>query len=303
MVESSFTDQNSSNNNNNNNQLDLVSLNDSDDINNDNETYKIAFRNTLLSIAVSLVFGAGLWAVAGPTVGQEFFAGYIVEKSLSVDNLFVFLLLFNFFEIPQMYQNRILTWGIYGSVIMRAIMIAIGSAALHKFRGISLVFAGVLMYSAVQVLVDVEEEMEQDDVDNLRMNPVVMLSRFICDSNDSCDIDAFDDSDHSNPVVTFSRTLFPSTDAFDGDKFFTFENGIKKATPMFVCMIAVELSDVIFAVDSIPAVFGVTEVRAIYLKIVAVKSSSKISLFSFLGDDDCLNRILWWSFLLICLRF
>lgn len=246
---------------------------DDDDDDEEEQTYKTAFRNTLLSIGVSILFGAGLWMTAGQVVGEEFFAGYIVEKSLSVDNLFVFLLLFDFFDVPSSYQNRVLTWGIYGSVIMRSIMIALGAAALQNFRGILLIFAGILIYSALQVLVDVE----QDEYDNtaaaangggatsndLSFNPVVMLSRSLCESNDSCDIDEFDNDDGAlaNPVVMFSRSLIPSTTAYDGDRFFTIENGVKKATPLFVCMVAVELSDVVFAVDSIPAVFGVTEVR------------------------------------------
>ena len=223
------------------------------------ETYQIAFRNTILSIAVSILFGACLWFTAGPQVGEEFFAGYIVEKSLSVDNLFVFLLLFDFFQVPSQYQNRILSWGIYGSVVMRAIMIGVGATALQHFRGILLVFAGILIYSAVQVLVDVEDELVEKRHD-LHANPVVQFSRYLCESNDSCDIEDFDDEELENPVVMVSRSLFPSTKTYDGDRFFTMEDGIKKATPLFACMVAVELSDVVFAVDSIPAVFGVTEV-------------------------------------------
>jgi predicted tellurium resistance membrane protein TerC len=230
------------------------------------ETYKTAFRNTILAIAVSVLFGAGLWATAGPVVGQEFFAGYIVEKSLSVDNLFVFLLLFDYFQVPTPYQNRILSWGIYGSIVMRAIMIGLGAAALMNFRGILLVFAGILIYSAFQVLVDVRDD-DNETENDLSNNPVVMFSRYLCDSKDSCDLDEFDENQNdsrANPVVIFSRSLFPSTNVYDGDRFFTIEDGIKKATPLFVCMIAVELSDVVFAVDSIPAVFGVTEVSEEY---------------------------------------
>ena len=224
-----------------------------------NEMYKNAIRNTLLSIAVSIMFGAGLWITASPSVGEEFFAGYIVEKSLSVDNLFVFLLLFDYFQVPLAYQGRVLNWGIYGSIVMRAIMIALGAAALQNFRAILLVFAGILIYSAAQVLVDVEENQDETSKD-LSSNPVISLSRYLCESNESCDIDAFgDDVDDRPAVVMFSRSLFPSTSMYDGDRFFTVEDGIKKATPLFVCMVAVELSDVVFAVDSIPAVFGVTE--------------------------------------------
>jgi predicted tellurium resistance membrane protein TerC len=224
----------------------------------ENGTYAIAFRNTILSIAVAILFGAGLWFTAGPITAEEYFAGYIVEKSLSVDNLFVFLLLFDYFQVPRQYQSRVLTWGIYGSVIMRTIMIGLGATALQNFHGILLVFASILIYSAIQVLVDVEEEiMEQEN--DLSGNPIVKFSTFLCESSETCNIDDFEDKDLTNPVIVLSRSLLPSTNKFDGDRFFTMEDGIKKATPLFVCMIAVELSDVVFAVDSIPAVFGVTE--------------------------------------------
>jgi len=159
-----------------------------DKLHNDEETYRISIRNTILSIAVAVAFGAGLWAWAGATVGQEFFAGYIVEKSLSVDNLFVFLLLFDFFQVPPAYQGRVLTWGIYGSVVMRAVMIGLGAAALKHFHGVLLIFAAILIYSSVQVLVDVEEQQQAD----LSSNPVVRFSRSLCESNDTCDVDHFD---------------------------------------------------------------------------------------------------------------
>ncbi|KAL9179387.1 hypothetical protein ACHAXT_008677 [Thalassiosira profunda] len=190
------------------------------------DAYAEAIQRTIFYIAIAAAFGAFLW-MNDPSEGEEFFAGYILEKSLSVDNLFVFLLLFDYFKVPAPYQERILTWGIYGSVVMRSIMIGLGAAALQNAHEILLVFAAILIYSAGQVLFDVEDEKEED------------LS--------------------ANPVIKLSRNLFPSTDSYDGDRFFTFEDGVKKATPLFICMVAVELSDVVFAVDSIPAVFGVTE--------------------------------------------
>ncbi|KAL7529175.1 hypothetical protein ACHAXR_002831 [Thalassiosira sp. AJA248-18] len=193
---------------------------------NEDATYYVAIRNTTFYILIAIAFGTLVW-INDPSAGEEFFAGYIVEKSLSVDNLFVFLLLFDYFKVPEPYQGRILTWGIYGSLVMRAIMISLGSAALSNFHEILLVFAAILIYSADQVLYDVEDEDEED------------LS--------------------ANPVIRISQSLIPSTDVYDGDRFFTVEAGVKKATPLFICMVAVELSDLVFAVDSIPAVFGVTE--------------------------------------------
>lgn len=227
-------------------------------------------------------------------MGQEFFAGYIVEKSLSVDNLFVFLLLFDFFKVPPAYQNRVLTWGIYGSIVMRALMIGIGAAALEHFRGVLLIFAGILVYSALQVLLDVATEEAENSQNNnddtqqhngIKNNPVVLMSRFLCDSNDTCDVDQFDDeSGTTHPVVLFSNSLFSSTSEYDGDRFFTItEDGIRKATPLFVCMVAVELSDVVFAVDSIPAVFGVTEVSKGRLDCLHCTTINLVVLL----DDPC----------------
>ena len=196
------------------------------------DVYEKAISQTLLWVGLATVFGLGLIQTVGVKTGEEFFAGYIVEQSLSVDNLFVFLLLFDYFKVPVPYQNRVLNWGILGAVVMRGIMIGLGAAALTRFHAILLVFASFLVYSSFQTLsglVKGEQEEEEADVGD--------------------DI-----------VVRLSRKLFPSTDHFDGDRFFTMVDGVKKATPLLLCMVAVEISDVVFAVDSIPAVFGVTEV-------------------------------------------
>lgn len=194
----------------------------------DSQSYSRAIERTLAWVGAACVFGAGLVAFYGSEVGEEYFAGYLLEQSLSVDNLFVFLLLFEYFKVPAKFQDRVLNWGIYGAVIMRALMISIGAAALKEFHQILLVFAAILLYSSVQFFVNDGED-DDEDVDN-------------------------------NAIVKFSKNLINSTNRFDGDRFFTIEEGIRKATPMLICTIAVEISDVVFAVDSIPAVFGVTEV-------------------------------------------
>lgn len=196
----------------------------------DNEVYRQAIQRTLLWVALASAFGGGLWYFAGSEIGEEFFAGYLVEQSLSVDNLFVFLLLFDYFKIPLQSQDKILNWGIYGAIVMRAVMIGVGAAALENFHAILLVFAGILVYSSGKILVDAMDDGDDDEEDM---------------SNDA--------------IVQFAGKLIDSTDQFDGDKFFTIIDGIKYATPLFICMIAIEISDVVFAVDSIPAVFGVTE--------------------------------------------
>jgi TerC family integral membrane protein len=196
----------------------------------DNYSYQDAIQRTLGWVGAACIFGGGLWAVAGSNTGQEFFAGYLVEQSLSVDNLFVFLLLFEYFKVPLAYQDRVLNWGIYGAVVMRAVMIGLGAAALQNFHAILLLFAGILVYGSAKFFLDFGGEEKEEDPSQ-------------------------------NSIVLFSRSLIKSTDDFDGDRFFTLVDGVRMATPLFICMIAVEISDVVFAIDSIPAVFGVTEVR------------------------------------------
>ena len=134
--------------------------------------------------------------------------------------------------MPLSSQDRVLNWGIYGAVVMRAVMIGVGAAALEKFHAILLVFAGILVYSSAKTLIPSDDDDDEEE-----------------DLNE-------------NAIVKFSRNIIDSVDDFDGNKFFTMVEGVKKATPLFICMIALEISDVVFAVDSIPAVFGVTSVSS-----------------------------------------
>ena len=195
-------------------------------------SYKRAVMRTAAWVSAAVVFGGAIWTLVSPELGEEFFAGYLVEQSLSVDNLFVFLLLFEYFQVPLAYQDRVLNWGIYGAIVMRGIMISLGVTALENFHQILLVFAGILVYSS---------------------------AKFFLDDNNNDEKEEEDPSENS--VVQFSKALLPSVDYFENDRFFTVVDGIRRATPLFICMVAVEISDVVFAVDSIPAVFGVTEVR------------------------------------------
>jgi len=200
------------------------------------EEYLRSIKRTLIWVAAACAFGASLSVLDSPKTTEEFFAGYLLEQSLSVDNLLVFLLLFEYFKIPTAYQNRILNWGIIGAIFMRAIMIGAGAVAIQEFHAVLLVFASILIYSSGKVLLGGDDDEEEDFSENM--------------------------------IVQFSNKLIQSTNKFDGDRFFLVENGIRLATPMFLCMVAVELSDVVFAVDSIPAVFGVTEVSIIPLVCV-----------------------------------
>lgn len=220
-----------------------TSLNDSSDLNgtgaedavlqsslldgDNGNVYKTAIRRTLFWVGAAIGYGFLLIFVAGPETSGEFFAGYLLEQSLSIDNLLVFLLLFEYFKVPMEYQNRVLNWGIIGSIVMRATMIGAGAVALQKFHEVLLVFAAILLFSSAKVILGEDDEEDQD------------LSQ--------------------NEIVKFSNKIISSTDKFDGDKFYTEIDGVLKATPMLLCMITVEISDVVFAVDSIPAVFGVTE--------------------------------------------
>lgn len=197
-----------------------------DDQEGDASLYKKAIRRTLYWVAAAIGYGFLLIFAVGPETSGEFYAGYLLEQSLSIDNLLVFLLLFEYFKVPLEYQNRILNWGIIGSIVMRATMIGLGAVALKEIREVLLVFSAVLIYSAYNVIAG-----EEDDEEDLS----------------------------ENAIVKFANNLFKSTDKFDGDRFFTQIDGIRTATPMLLCMIAVEISDVVFAVDSIPAIFGVTE--------------------------------------------
>jgi len=220
-----------------NNKINSISTNESEILNGDalistvvdddqQDSVKSAITNTIFTVGATGIFGSLLWLTMGNQAGEEFFAGYLIEQSLSVDNLFVFVVLFEYFQVPEKSQNRVLKWGIFGAMAMRAIMVTLGLAALESFKPLLLVFASILVFSSFKILVGEEEE--EEDMSE-------------------------------NSIVKFSQSLFDSTDYYDGERFFTLEDGIKKATPLLICLIAVELSDVVFAVDSIPAVFGVTE--------------------------------------------
>jgi TerC family integral membrane protein len=197
-----------------------------------NYSYRDAIVRTLGWVGAACTFGGVVWATMGSESGAEFFAGYLIEQSLSVDNLFVFLLLFEYFKVPLAFQDRVLNWGIYGAIVMRGIMIGLGAAALEQYHGILLVFAAILVYGSGKFFWGLVTNDEDDEVE---------------------------EDPGENTIVRFARSVFPSTEEYDGDRFFTQVDGIRKATPLFVCMVAVEISDVVFAVDSIPAVFGVTE--------------------------------------------
>ncbi|CAM9698324.1 unnamed protein product, partial [Hapterophycus canaliculatus] len=192
------------------------------------KTYKLAVKRTVMSIALSCCFGLATMVFKSKQSGLEFFAGYLVEQSLSVDNLFVFLMTFDYFQVPLEHQGRVLTWGIVGAILMRGVMIAFGVAAVKRFQWITVLFAAILLVSSYKLLVEKEEE-EHD------------LSQ--------------------NALVRMSKRLVGAVDEYDGDRFFTRLGGKGKtvATPLLLCLVCIELSDFVFAVDSIPAVLGISQ--------------------------------------------
>src|SRR5512147_2888875 len=180
---------------------------------------------TAVWVVLALAFNAGIWHYSGSQKALQFFTGYLIEKSLSVDNVFVFALLLSYFAVPPLYQHKVLFWGILGALVMRAIMIFLGAALIERFAWIIYVFGAFLILTGIKMIVKREEEIHPE----------------------------------RNPLVRWFKKLMPVTNDYRGDKFFVRENGIRMATPLFVALLLVEFSDLIFAVDSIPAIFAVTK--------------------------------------------
>lgn len=180
-----------------------------------------------LALLIYLYYYDFIDPVAGRTnadAAQEFLMGYFIEKSLSVDNLFVFLLIFSRFKLPSQYQHKVLFWGIFGAIVMRVIFIFAGVELLKHFEWIIYVFGGFLLFTGFKLL-------KEDE-------PDVNLEK--------------------NPLLQFARRFIPMTTEYSGGKFFTRYNGVRYATPMFLILLLVESTDLLFAVDSIPAVLGIS---------------------------------------------
>jgi tellurite resistance protein TerC len=175
-------------------------------------------------VALSLLFNLGLYLWKGKEPALEFLAGYLIEKSLSVDNIFVFVMIFGFFAVPSVYQHRVLFWGILGALVMRGIFIAVGSALLTSFHWVVYIFGAFLIVTGVKMAVVRQSEIHPD----------------------------------RNPLVRLARRLLPVTSQYRGQKFFVREAGRLMATPLLLVLLVVESTDVIFAVDSIPAIFAIT---------------------------------------------
>ncbi len=176
-------------------------------------------------VALALTFNAGIYFYAGPRAGLEFLTGYLIEKALSVDNIFVFLLVFSYFRVPAKYQHRVLFWGVLGALVMRGAMIAAGSFLIARFHWILYVFGAFLVITAIRMATQDERAIEPE----------------------------------ANPVIRLVRRLVPVTNVYHGQSFFIRENARWTATPLFIVLVFVEVTDLVFAVDSIPAIFAVTQ--------------------------------------------
>jgi len=190
------------------------------------ERFREAIGWSLFWIALSLVFGGWLWARYGGEQGLEFFAGYLLEKSLSVDNLFVFVLLFQSFAIPPEHQHRVLFWGVLGALLLRGTLILAGVALVHRFRWVMAVFGAVLVYTAAKIALHRGEEQRAPT---------------------------------DNAVVRFVQRHLPMTGTIEGPAFFVRRGGKLWGTPLLIALVAAETADLVFALDSIPAVFAVTD--------------------------------------------
>jgi tellurite resistance protein TerC len=219
-----------------------------------------AARWSAFYVGIALVFGVGVWIFGGSTMGQEYFAGYITEKALSVDNLFVFLIIMSSFKVPRADQQKVLLFGITFSLIVRTGFIFLGAALINSFAWVFYLFGLILLVTAGNLLKPHEPEDEQRD----------------------------------NFLVRLARRVLHTSDRYDGDKLFTVQDGKRIMTPMLLVMVAIGATDVLFALDSIPAIFGLTQ--NVYLVFTATA-------FSLLGlrqlyflIDGLLDRLVYLSY-------
>lgn len=185
---------------------------------------KEAIGWSIFWIALALIFNVGIYYAEGHDLALRFLSGYLVEKSLSVDNLFVFLLIFSYFRVPTQYQHKVLFWGIFGALVFRAIFIFAGIALLQKFQWLFYILGAFLVVTGIKLAFETEKEIHPD----------------------------------KNPLLNLVRRIMPCTKDYEGDKFFVKRDARWWATPLFIVLIAIETTDIIFAVDSVPAVLAIS---------------------------------------------
>ncbi|NOT78955.1 MAG: TerC family protein [Bacteriovoracaceae bacterium] len=192
------------------------------------KSHKVSIKESLawtaIWITLSLMFNAWIFHSMGEQKGLEFLSGYVIEKSLSVDNIFVISLIFSYFRVPPQYQHRVLFWGVLGALVFRIIFIFAGVALIQKFNWMIYVFGGFLVITGLKMLREEEKTIEIE----------------------------------ANPLIRFIKKFAKISPNFDGEKFRTILNGKKVFTPLFLVLVMIETTDIIFAVDSIPAVLAIT---------------------------------------------
>ena len=193
------------------------------------DSHVVSVREALLWCVVwgvlAVAFGGGVWLWRGPELGQQFLAGYLIELCLSVDNVFVFILVFAYFKVEPRYQHRVLFWGIIGAVVMRAVFILVGVSVIARFHWVLYLFGAFLVYTGVKMALPSKDEVDPAN----------------------------------NAAVRLFRRFFPVAPHNDRGHFFTVHEGRRMATPLFIVLIVIETTDVIFALDSLPAVLAITK--------------------------------------------
>ena len=180
---------------------------------------------SLIWVVVAICVGGAIWWYYGTEFGLQYFAGYVIEKSLAIDNVFVWAMIFSYFAVPRQYQHRVLFYGVVGALVFRAIFIAAGSVLIASFAWILYVFGAFLILTGIKMLIQRNEH-----IDPSKSKTLKLFRRFV-----------------------------PTTEEYEGQKFFTRRNGVLMATPLLAVLVLVEVTDIIFAVDSIPAIFAVTQ--------------------------------------------
>jgi tellurite resistance protein TerC len=205
---------------------------------------------SIVWVSIGLAFTFVVWFAFSGAAAGEYISGYLIEKSLSVDNVFVWALIFSYFKVPGKYQHRVLFWGIFGALVLRAIFIFAGVALIEKFEWILYLFGAFLLYTAFKLIRGDEEEMDPG----------------------------------ASPVLKLIKKVVPSTDQMDGQRLFTRITGKRLATPLFAVLVLVEATDVIFAVDSVPAVLAVSHEQFIVFSSNAFAILGLRALYFLLAD-------------------
>jgi len=222
-------------------------------------TLREAAKWSAIYVGIAIVFGLGVLFFGGGTLGTEYFAGYITEKALSVDNLFVFLIIMASFKVPRADQQKVLLFGIVFALIARTGFIFLGAALINSFAWLFYIFGAFLIYTAVKLL---KPEEESDEADNF--------------------------------IIRMAKRLFHTTERYDGDKLFTVENGKKVMTPMLLVMVAIGGTDLLFALDSVPAIFGLTQNVYIVFTATAFSLMGLRQLYFLI--DGLLDRLIYLSY-------